>query len=80
MTGQIPLQFGNLPKLEGLYLGDNSISGVIPPRIFNSSTMISIDVGGNLLLGYLPSTTGKWLSKLEALLLGGNELSGSIPA
>ncbi|XP_022741990.1 LRR receptor-like serine/threonine-protein kinase EFR [Durio zibethinus] len=80
VAGNIPVQFGNLPKLEALLLGINSISGIIPSRVFNSSTVRVIFLTLNRLSGYLPSTAGLWLPKLEILELGENELSGSIPA
>ncbi|XVF78268.1 hypothetical protein PTKIN_Ptkin14bG0117900 [Pterospermum kingtungense] len=80
VAGQIPFQLGNLPKWEDLYLGSNSISAIIPPRIFNSSTIRNIVLTLNRFSGYLPSSIGPWLPKLERLEFGGNQLSGPIPA
>ncbi|XP_017979761.1 PREDICTED: probable LRR receptor-like serine/threonine-protein kinase At3g47570 [Theobroma cacao] len=70
---------GNLPNLVLLNLGLNSISGHIPPGIFNSSTVTLIDLNSNHLSGCLPWSTGLWLPKLERLLLDINELNGTIP-
>ncbi|KAL5748766.1 hypothetical protein ACOSQ2_026063 [Xanthoceras sorbifolium] len=76
----IPYVIGSLYNLETLSLGVNRITGLIPPKIFNVSTMIDIAISANYLSGNLPSSTGLWLPNLKQLILGQNELTGPIPS
>ena len=79
MAGQILTEIGNLQNLEYLVLGENNLSGFIPPTIFNISTIRVLNLLGNQLSGHLPSTIGHSLPNIKYLTLGANNLFGTIP-
>ena len=62
-----------------LELGDNELTGVIPPELGDLSQLEWLSLYDNELTGVIPSELGD-LSQLEWLDLGSNELTGSIPA
>ena len=61
-------------------LANNSLTGIIPNAIFNSSRIEVISLYMNQLSGHLPSSIGNWLPNLKVLYLWGNELEGIIPS
>ena len=75
----IPASLGNLPKLQGLDLLDNNLSGSIPAALGNLGELRSLYLSSNDFSGSIPSALGN-LTKLEALSLWNNQLSGSIPS
>ena len=79
MTGEIPVELGNLSNLEYLLLGDNQLTGVIPEVLGNLSTLEGLWLSGNQLTGEIPAELSN-LSYLHTLILSGNQLSGEIPA
>ncbi|KAF5464006.1 hypothetical protein F2P56_014122 [Juglans regia] len=70
---------GNLPaKLEVLYLGVNSFTGIIPSTICNLSRLQEFGIEDNHIQGSIP--TDLWhLQKLTILYLGANNFKGSVP-
>ncbi|CAK9163427.1 unnamed protein product, partial [Ilex paraguariensis] len=78
-TGELPDEIGNL-NLERFVIHENSFTGLIPTKIFNSSTLKSLVLGNNDFFGYLPLSMGLWLPNLERLLLDNNNLKGIIPS
>ncbi|MDE2784701.1 MAG: Ig-like domain-containing protein [Gemmatimonadota bacterium] len=66
-------------RVTGLELGDNGLSGVIPPELGNLANLERLDLGWNRFGGEIPAILGQ-LSDLRILNLRGNALSGSIPA
>jgi LRR receptor-like serine/threonine-protein kinase FLS2 len=80
VAGEVPAEIGNLPNLEELDIGNNSLTGFIPYSIFNHSTIRAISLGMNFLSGQLPSGIGNWVPNLEELYLWGNEINGTIPS
>ncbi|XP_035546991.1 receptor-like protein 14 [Juglans regia] len=76
-TGSLPICL-NLPKLEHLYLQGNKFTGSIPKVIFNSSSLLTLDIGDNKFTGSI-SVEIKQLQGLEVLLLSGNRFTGIIP-
>ncbi|KAM7473881.1 hypothetical protein LguiB_021124 [Lonicera macranthoides] len=78
--GEIPSSIGNLSvHLNGLALGYNQISGIIPAAIESLSNLYILDLENNLLSGPIPNSLGK-LRNLQVLLLNGNKLRGQIPS
>nr|GME19980.1 LRR receptor-like serine/threonine-protein kinase GSO1 [Ipomoea batatas] len=57
--------------------GSNKFTGSIPETLFNSSSLLTLDVGENNLSGEFPNILGA--ENLRILLLGGNQLSGQLP-
>ncbi|XP_041009179.1 probable LRR receptor-like serine/threonine-protein kinase At3g47570 [Juglans microcarpa x Juglans regia] len=69
---------GSLQKLEVLYLGTNSFTGIIPSTICNLSRLQEFGIEQNHIQGSIP--TDLWhLSKLTSLYLGRNNFKGAVP-
>jgi len=62
-----------------LLLGNNSLSGSIPSKIFNLSSLTYLEVEHNSLSGTIPSNTGYSLPSLQYLHLDHNNFVGNIP-
>ncbi|CAA0809910.1 Leucine-rich repeat protein kinase family protein [Striga hermonthica] len=60
-------------------VGNNQLSGSIPPSIFNISTLKILDLSDNRFYGILPLTPELSLPNLNVLHLSSNELNGEIP-
>ena len=78
LTGVIPPELGNLPKLEWLSLHSNRLSGRIPPELSNLANLTKLRLATNRLEGRIPVELGR-LASLEELDLSYNRLSGGIP-
>ncbi|XP_042952936.1 receptor like protein 21-like isoform X6 [Carya illinoinensis] len=76
-TGSLPFCL-NLPKLKHLYLQGNEFTGSIPKVLFNSSSLLTLDIGYNNFTGNI-SVEIKQLQGLRVLLLSGNHFTGIIP-
>ncbi|KAG6663820.1 hypothetical protein CIPAW_02G049300 [Carya illinoinensis] len=76
-TGPLPFYL-NLPKLEHLYLQGNKFTGSLPKVLFNSSSLLTLDIGDNNFTGSI-SVEIKQLQGLKVLLLSGNRFNGIIP-
>ena len=79
MSGEIPLELGNLVNLEQLELLQNQLSGEIPPELGNLANLQVLSLGGNRLSGEIPPELGN-LASLVALALNSNQLTGSLPS
>ena len=64
--------------VDGIDLGGNELSGIIPPELGNLSYLIELRLNGNELTGTVPLELGN-LSNLSTLRLDNNNLSGCIP-
>ncbi|RLC20420.1 MAG: hypothetical protein DRI57_04885 [Deltaproteobacteria bacterium] len=62
-----------------LSLSGNQLSGEIPPKLGNLTSLSSLSLYGNQLSGKIPSELGN-LTSLRTLRLGNNRLSGALPA
>jgi Leucine-rich repeat (LRR) protein len=87
LTGQIPLEIGNLTNLTILSLVDNPLlTGPIPMEVGNLTNLTHLDLSNNSLTGEIPFTLGYLTSieletgmyKLTHLDLSGNQLTGVI--
>ncbi|KAL6989211.1 hypothetical protein U1Q18_014963 [Sarracenia purpurea var. burkii] len=69
---------GSLPQIEALQLRINNFSGKFTP--LEGCTLLKfIDLGGNRLIGEVPSWIGRNRTSLIVLSLRSNEFNGSIP-
>ncbi|THU62278.1 hypothetical protein C4D60_Mb01t03440 [Musa balbisiana] len=68
----------SIPSLEVLHLGDNSISGKIPPIVGDSVRLEYLDLSNNGIIGKIPQAIGN-LSNLLELHLSSNKIVGWIP-
>ena len=55
LSGSIPPELGNLPRLSHLYLSDNNLTGTIPLELDNLTGLNQLFLGGNDLSGCVPS-------------------------
>ncbi|CAK7335153.1 unnamed protein product [Dovyalis caffra] len=91
LVGSIPLEIGNLGKLEGLDLeignlgklkkldlNHNNLVDSIPLEIGHLGKLEELDLSYNNLVGLIPQTLGS-LVKLRSLRLPHNGINGSIP-
>ena len=60
-------------------MSPKKLFGIIPPLIFNISSITKIDVGVNQIQGHLPSNIGITLPNLERFTIDNNQFIGSIP-
>ncbi|KAK2968877.1 hypothetical protein RJ640_023927, partial [Escallonia rubra] len=60
-----------LANLEGIYLGNNSLTGILPDSISNASKLTGLDLAYNSFSGIIPNSLGN-LGLLEILGLGDN--------
>ena len=67
-----------LGRVRGLSLGNNQLSGAIPPELGGLSSLRYLGLHLNDLSGTIPPELGG-LSNLQSLQLNGNELGGAIP-
>jgi hypothetical protein len=68
-----------LDYMFGLDLSCNNLSGRIPPKLGELSSILALNLSYNHLTGSIPKTFSK-LAKLESLDLSHNNLSGEIPS
>ena len=78
LTGEIPVEMGNLTNLRELILSLNELTGEIPAELSHLTQLMLLDLGGNQLTGEVPPELAQ-LSQLENLWLGRNQLTGEIP-
>ena len=78
LSGEIPVELGNLTNLLLLYLWGNELSGEIPAELGNLTSLQYLFLGLNELSGEIPAELGN-LTSLLYLFLAINELSGEIP-
>lgn len=78
LTGQIPIEIGNLTALTKLDLSFSAITGIIPQEIGNLVDLQSLSIADNQLEGELPASITN-LTELFILELTDNLLSGTLP-
>lgn len=65
--------------LQILDLGINNLTGMIPPSLYNISSLYTVGLNINALKGTLPSDMGFTLPKLQNFYAEGNLFSGPLP-
>ncbi|XP_022722901.1 receptor like protein 3-like [Durio zibethinus] len=78
LTGQIPLELGNLSEIRSLNLSHNKLIGVIPSSFSKLKQIESLDLSYNNLTGRIPIQLVE-LNFLEVFSVAHNNLSGSTP-
>uniref|UniRef100_A0A0D3G0X5 non-specific serine/threonine protein kinase n=1 Tax=Oryza barthii TaxID=65489 RepID=A0A0D3G0X5_9ORYZ len=78
LSGEIPLDIGNLNNTKSLNLSNNFLTGQIPASFVNMSEIESLDLSHNELSGSIPWQLTK-LSSLAVFSVAYNNLSGCIP-
>ncbi|KAK1571744.1 hypothetical protein Q3G72_022259 [Acer saccharum] len=75
---------GNLPScssplsIKHVHLSKNKLQGQLEEVFFNSSSLVTLDLGYNCFNGRIPTWIGR-LSKLTYLILSNNNLEGDMP-
>eukprot|EP01025_Chloroclados_australasicus_P028198 TRINITY_DN2797_c0_g3_i1.p1 TRINITY_DN2797_c0_g3~~TRINITY_DN2797_c0_g3_i1.p1 ORF type:complete len:1370 (-),score=193.24 TRINITY_DN2797_c0_g3_i1:641-4750(-) len=78
LTGQIPMEYGLLPRLEDLSLNKNQLTGEINIGFYTLPAITILDIAYNNFTGVLADV---WdTPELRLLYLQGNQLSGTLPA
>ncbi|XVF20219.1 hypothetical protein REPUB_Repub11eG0179000 [Reevesia pubescens] len=78
LTGQIPLEIGNLSEIHALNLSHNNLIGHVPSTLSKLKQIESLDLSYNNLTGRIPVQLVQ-LNALEVFNVSYNNLSGSIP-
>ncbi len=79
LIGTIPVEFGNLTKLEQLGVSFSGVSGEVPSSLGNLSSLKMLLLQYNKLTGSIPSELGG-LNNLTVLYMQNNSITGSIPS
>ncbi|XP_022738679.1 putative leucine-rich repeat receptor-like serine/threonine-protein kinase At2g14440 [Durio zibethinus] len=77
LLGSLSPSIANLTALSGIWLGNNSLSGVIPD-LSSLKLLAILHLNDNQLTGDIPSSLGD-IERLRELFLQNNNLTGSIP-
>ncbi len=78
LTGNIPIELGNLTELTFLNLVSNQLTGNIPTELGGLTRLTDLYLSFNQLDGPIPALIGN-LTELTFLSLAGNQLTGNIP-
>ncbi|KAL6616609.1 hypothetical protein ACP70R_038879 [Stipagrostis hirtigluma subsp. patula] len=77
LHGEVPDYLAELPLLT-LELSQNNFTGMLPDKLWESSTILEITLSYNQLTGPIPESIGR-LSSLQRLQIDSNYLEGPIP-
>ena len=79
LQGELPAALGNLDRLRGLFLGDNTeLTGRIPPALGRLQDLEALWIALTDVRGTIPAALGR-ARKLQSIDLSNNQLSGAIP-
>ena len=74
------MSIGFLTRIKTLHLGNNNLTRELPSSLESCTQLMVLDVGGNKLLGKIPTWIGKSLRNLVILSLRSNYFYGSVPS
>ncbi|KAL4559681.1 hypothetical protein LXL04_031824 [Taraxacum kok-saghyz] len=77
LTGSFPDWLAKM-NISGIVLSDNKLTGLIPPRLFESTSLEFLALSRNNFSGELPGNIGH-AGAMTALMLSGNNFFGQIP-
>ncbi|KAM0030797.1 putative leucine-rich repeat domain superfamily [Helianthus debilis subsp. tardiflorus] len=78
LSGDIPVEIGNMKSIQDLVLSNNYFSGTIPSSISNLTNLESLELSHNLLSGEIPTSLTS-LNFLSSFSVAYNNLQGSVP-
>jgi Leucine-rich repeat (LRR) protein len=78
LSGNNPIEIGNLKMLHGLDLSHNNFSGSIPDQVTELTNLEILDLSANRLFGQIPSSLSS-LHFLSQFSVANNNLHGPIP-
>lgn len=76
-SGELPSEFGLLPKLKGLSISNSGFHGSIPTQLGLLTNLQTILMGRNHFQGALPDVT--LFPKLRWIVIDGSDMTGTIP-
>lgn len=76
-SGELPSEFGLLPKLKGLSISNSGFHGSIPTQLGLLTNLQTILFGRNSFHGALPDVT--LFPKLRWIVIDGSDMTGTIP-
>ncbi|KAK4854432.1 hypothetical protein QYF36_023782 [Acer negundo] len=77
ISGDLPSRFSP-PQIQQVHLSKNKLEGQLKDAFFNSSSLVTLDLGYNQFNGGIPNWIGR-LSNLTYLILSHNNLEGGVP-
>ncbi|XP_061971518.1 cuscuta receptor 1-like [Populus nigra] len=77
LSGSLPLGF-LAPYLRNVHLYGNQLTGPLPNAFYNSSDLVTFDLGDNNLTGPIPNWIDS-LSELSIFVLKSNQFNGKLP-
>ncbi|KAM4108612.1 hypothetical protein ACB094_03G057800 [Castanea mollissima] len=78
LTGLLPSELGQLPRLKILDVSMDNLTGAIPSTFGNLSTITNLSIARTNISGKIPNELGR-IHNLVMLQLSENQLSGEIP-
>ncbi|KAJ0524380.1 putative leucine-rich repeat domain superfamily [Helianthus annuus] len=78
LSGDMPVEIGNMKSIQFLDLSNNYFSGTIPSSISNLTNLETLELSHNLLSGEIP-TSLTILNFLSSFNVSYNNLQGSVP-
>ena len=78
LTGNLPIEIGDLQFLEQLHLGMNNLSDTIPDEICINNQLTHLNLGNNALTGNIPACLSDNIF-LVSLDLSENDFDGTLP-
>ncbi|KAJ0709869.1 putative leucine-rich repeat domain superfamily [Helianthus annuus] len=78
LSGDIPVEIGNMMSIQVLDLSNNYFSGTIPSSISNLTNLETLELSHNLLSGEIPTSLTS-LNFLSDFNVAYNNLQGSVP-